>query len=82
MEIQLFVESSAAKAIASRSGVGRVRHLEVRFLLLQDAMARKRFAMKKINGKTNPADVLTKPLAHQVVQELLNACGFSLGLAP
>ena len=72
--IRLCVDSSAAKAMASRSGVLRVRHMEVRFLWLQDVVMRKRLELKKICGKKNPADVLTKPLSHSVVRELLSAC--------
>ena len=74
VRIRLCVDSSAAKAMASRSGVGRVRHMEVRFLRLQDVVMRKRLELKKICGKKNPADVLTKPLSHSVVRELLSAC--------
>ena len=74
VRIRLCVDSSAAKAMASRSGVERVRHMEVRFLRLQDVVMRKRLELKKICGKKNPADVLTKPLSHSVVRELLSAC--------
>ena len=81
-EVAIYLDANAAKAIASRSGVGKVRHMEVRYLWVQDAVARRRFTLKKIHGKTNPADVFTKPLSHQVVQELLNSCRFSFGGAP
>ena len=74
VRIRLCVDSSAAKAMASRSGVGRVRHMKVRFLWLQDVVKRKRLELKKICGKKNPADVLTKPLSHSVVRELLSMC--------
>ena len=69
VRIRLSTHSSAAKAMASR--VVRVRHMEVRFLWLQDVVMRKRLEPKKICGKKNPADVLTKPLSHSVVRELL-----------
>ena len=48
--------------------------MEVRFLWLQDVVMWKRLELKKICGKKNPADVLTKPLSHSVVRELLSAC--------
>ena len=51
--------------------------MEVRFLWLQDVVKRKRLELKKICGKKNPADVLTKPLSHSVVRELLSACRLS-----
>ena len=39
--------------------------MEVRFLWLQDVVMWKRLELKKICGKKNPADVLTKPLSPQ-----------------
>ena len=79
VKVQLRVDSSAAKAMVSRSGVGKVRHLEVRYLWVQDALNRKRFELRKVPGKTNPADVLTKPLSQAVMQGLLSPWGFSYG---
>ena len=78
-KVQLRVDSTAAKAMASRSGIGRVRHLEVRYLWVQDAVNRKRFELKKVSGKLNPADVLTKPLAQVMMRDLLSPWGFSFG---
>ncbi len=75
VKVQLMVDSSAAKAIASRSGLGKVRRLEVRHLWVQDAVARGRFVIKKVLGKFNPADVLTKPLGQALVQKLLEPFG-------
>ena len=38
MRIRLWADSSAAKSIASRIGLGRVRHLGVKFLWLQEVV--------------------------------------------
>ena len=56
------VDSATAKAIASRSGVGKVRHLEVKALWLQASLMEGRFALMKVPGRENAANVLTKPL--------------------
>ena len=69
--LRLWVDSSAAKAIASRVGLGRVRHLEVKFLWLQQTVKDKRIAILKVRGDCNPADVLTKPKSYKEVKELL-----------
>ena len=61
--LRIHVDSSAAKAVASRSGLGKVRHLEVRFLWLQEVVKRRRLTIHKIRGTVNPADVLTKSLS-------------------
>ena len=62
-KVQIRVDSSAAQAMASRLGLGKVRHMEVRHLWVQNAVNRQRFTLRKVSGKINPADVLTKPLA-------------------
>jgi hypothetical protein len=38
-----------------------VRHLEVRFLWLQEVVRKGRVTIRKIPGEKNPADILTKP---------------------
>ena len=75
VKVQLMVDSSAEKAIASRSGLGKVRHLEVRDLWVQDAVSRGRFVIKKVLGKLNPAGVLTKPLGQALAQKLIESYG-------
>lgn len=39
-KIRLLVDSSAAKSIASRTGLGKLRHLEIKFLWLQECASR------------------------------------------
>ena len=58
--IEVATDSSAAKSYASRRGAGRIRHIEVRQLWLQQAVADGRFRLIKVLGLHNPADVLTK----------------------
>ncbi len=57
LKVKLGVDGSAAKATASKVSLGRVRHLEVRRLWLQDAVAKNKVELKKVRGKEN--------LAHQ-----------------
>jgi hypothetical protein len=57
---ELYTDSNAAKAIASRRGLSRTRHLEVRKIWIQSAIEDKRIKIKKVAGTENPADPLTK----------------------
>ena len=75
MSLELSLDSSTAQAIASRNGIGKVRHMEVRFLWLQDLVGRKAVKLNKVPGDLNPADLLTKPLGHTNVARLLHAVG-------
>ena len=70
--IELETDSSAAKGIGTRRGVGKVRHLETRTLWLQDQVDRKRIRIKKINGEENAADLCTKHLAGDRLRQLLS----------
>jgi hypothetical protein len=69
--LRIGLDSSAAKSIASRSGAGKMRHLETRRLWVQEAVKTGRFVLDKVRGDSNPANLLTKPLGHdQMVGEL------------
>jgi hypothetical protein len=59
--VRVWVDSSAAKSIASRIGLGKIRHMEVKFLWIQQMVKNRRIQIRKIRGDANPADNLTKP---------------------
>ena len=56
----LHTDSSAAKGIASRRGLGKVRHIELCELWLQNQVARGKIVVHKISGADNFSDSLTK----------------------
>ena len=58
--IRLKTDASAAKGIASRRGMGKVLHIEVNQLWLQDKVATGDIKVEKIDGVKNIADQLTK----------------------
>ena len=72
MVIEAATDSSAAKSYASRRGAGRVRHIEVRLLWLQQAVADGRFRLQKVLGTENPADTLTKYKSLSEIRSLLS----------
>ena len=71
--LEVRMDASAAKAMASRRGIGRTRHLEVRHLWIQEAVDLKKVTLSKIHGLANPADILTKPKAAKEMWPLLSA---------
>ena len=73
--LRMLIDSTAAKAIASRLGTGKVRHLEVRFLWLQELTRSHQLSIAKIAGTVNPADVLTKSRTFHEALSLLRAVG-------
>ena len=71
---QVTVESDSAAGIgiSARSGVGKVRHIQTRWLWIQDAVREKTILVKKCKGELNVADLGTKPLEPKRHQELLS----------
>ena len=65
--IELKTDSSAAKAISWRRGVGKVRHLDVRYLWVQQKINDKQMHITKVKGLMNPANILTKYAASKEV---------------
>ena len=65
------VDATASKAIASRRGVGRVRHLHTQILWVQEAVARRELTTVKVTGIENPADMGTKHLAQKEMHECM-----------
>lgn len=47
--------------MAGRVELGKTRHVEVRYLRVQQAIRRRGIEIKKVRGGRNPADMLNKP---------------------
>ena len=70
-DVVVRTDSSAAKGFSSQRGLGRMRHLEVKDLGLQEAVCRGRLRLCKVKGEENPADIFTKYLSQR---EIENGC--------
>jgi hypothetical protein len=62
LKTRIHVDAAAAKGIVERTGLDKVRHIDVGVLWLQEQAARKRLPLHKIDGTQNPADLMTKHL--------------------
>ena len=60
LPIRLYTDSSSAMGTACKRGAGKIRHIEIGSLWLQQVVADKKIQMAKIDGKKNPPDILTK----------------------
>ena len=76
MEGEVYTDSSAALGITQRLGNGKVRHLRVQALWVQEVRCTRRLGYKKVLGSRNPADILTK----HVPKDLLDAHLVTLGV--
>ena len=71
-ELQVLTDSSAAKGIASRHGLGKVRHIEVNQLWVQEKVADGSVDLLKIRGEDNLADSMTKHVRRDILERHLS----------
>ena len=73
-------DSSAALGFVARAGAGRLRHVKLAMLWLQEQSKEGcelgRVEFWKVAGVLNPADCLTKPLAREALDRYLSDMGF------
>ena len=77
LPVRVWTDSSAALGIASRSGLGKLRHLETHTLWVQEKVRTGAIEVRKVWGEVNPADLFTKHLpsrekVHQLLLSLIH----------
>ena len=73
--IKVNTDASAAKGMANRRGLGKVRHIAVNQLWIQDRIARGDLTIEKVNGKENLSDILTKHVNAEDIRVHLHKTG-------
>ena len=73
--VRLRCDSTAAMGTASRQGLGRMKHVQVRDLALQQWIADGRLTLQKIASSGNAADILTKHVSQNALQSLIPKLG-------
>ena len=71
----LLADSSGAKGILQRQGVGRLRHLSCRILWLQKLILAGEVRLGSVAGTKNPADIGTKRLPASRMRSLMSLLG-------
>ena len=75
IEGEVYVDSSAALGIAQRAGYGKVRHIRIQSLWVQEVRSTGRLMYKKVLGTLNPSDVLTKHVPADLLTAHLKTLG-------
>ena len=71
IRVRVCTDSSAAKSISCRRGVGRVRHIDTRELWVQERVSRGDITVVKVMGENNLADILTKYVSRDLMDKHL-----------
>ena len=66
LEIKVFTDATTGKAMATRRGLGKVRHIAVNELWLQEKMHDGNIKVMNIKNTFNPADLMTKHLSKSI----------------
>jgi len=70
-------DSTAAIGIAYREGLGgRCRHINVQYLWIQERVRSGQLGLSKVLGKNNPADMMTKAVGTDTLQQHLKFMNF------
>ena len=82
--IKVLTDASTGKAIASRRGLGRVRHIDVSHLWIQEKITNGSMELTKIKNTFNPSDMMTKHLGEAEMSQCMELidCHFSDGRSP
>jgi hypothetical protein len=71
-------DSNAAKSFASRRGLGKQRHVQTRYLWIQERVAAGDIKIRKVPGVENVADILTKVMPGTTLWKHMLTMGFIL----
>ena len=76
-DVVVRTDSSCGLAVGSRRGLGRLRHVQTRYLWVQQRVQEGDLRFKEEPGDTNGSDVLTKPLDEKRMTNLLTMMGYA-----
>ena len=77
-KVRMWTDSSAAKAVANRRGLGKLRYVELKWLWVQDMVKEGRVQLGTVKGTENVADHLMKPKTREELVEVLRRVGAEL----
>ena len=75
VKIEVCCDASAAVGMVMRRGLGKLRHIDVTQLWLQEKVASGKIRVRKVGTKDNISDVLTKGVCSQDMNKAMIAVG-------
>ena len=73
LEARVRTDAQATLGIVSRQGLGKLRHIDVQYLWIQERVKERSIIVDKVPGAENPADLFTKYLASELMSKHLEA---------
>ena len=69
---EVYVDSSAALSVTQRKGTGKMRHVRIGQLWVQEAAELEELRFRMVKGEETPADLGTKHLTWTKIDELIS----------
>ena len=76
LELDVLCDSSAARGFSQRQGLGRMRHVQTRYLWVQERVKEGHLKVVPVRGKNHPADLFTKVVSGKLREKFLKTLGF------
>jgi len=77
--ITIEIDAKATMGMVARNGLGKMGHLDVAELWLQEAIRNRRFCIKKVAGADNTSDILTKHVPKDLSEKHCASLGLVCG---
>ena len=75
MEGKVYIDSNAAIGVVSRRGNGKLRHVKVGDLWIQERVEERDLDVRNVEGENNPADLMTKNVDATKCERFTGMCG-------
>ena len=75
---QVASDSSAARGHVQRRGLGKARHIQTRYLWIQERVGEGHVKIVAVPGKINDSDILTKAVSGAGIRRALGRLGFEV----
>ena len=76
MKPVLAIDAKATEHILHRQGIGKLKHIDVAYLWVQDEIGSKRLRVRRVKSEENVADLGTKPLSKAVITKRCLTLGY------
>ena len=63
----LAIDAKATEHILHRQGIGKLKHIDVAYVWIQDEVRSRRLQIRRVRSEDNIADLGTKPLSKAVI---------------
>ena len=75
LDLEAYTDSNSAIGTTSRKGLGKMKHVQTRYLWIQERLATGCFKLLKVGTKSNVADVCTKAVSSVDMDKHMKSTG-------